>query len=109
MTDIETSVIAVQNPKRKYAFSLKVDSAGALEFDSDGKTIKVFDVFEADGTTKKTMIECDVKWSHRTAAVGDTWEPFMATPWDDLTHGQKLWTDLNNGVYGSIDESDLEG
>jgi len=107
--DIETSVIALQNPVRKYAFTVKTDANGELELDSNGKAIKIFNVFEDDGTTKKTTIECDVKWAHRTDAVGDIWEPFMCTPWDTAAHGKKLWTDLNNGVYGAIDESDLEG
>ena len=102
---INTTLLAARNPKRKYAFSIKLDENGNAVQPLE----KVFDVFEDDGVTKVTLIDVECKWSHRAEAAPDTWEPFMCTPWDDYEHSQKLWTDLNNGVHGAIDESDLEG
>ena len=99
-----TTLLEARNPKRKYAYSLKTDENGDIKVPFE----KVFDVFEDDGVTKKTMIYLECKWSHRAEAAPDTWETFNCTPWDDYEHSQKLWTDLNNGVHGEIDESDLE-
>lgn len=45
------------------------------------------------------VIDCEIQCDK----FGDEWLSFGATPYDTEQHGKKLWEDLNNGVYGSID------
>ena len=86
--------------------SHNINENGAAVTDENGKLV-LEPVLEDDGVTKQKLIWCETKWSH----LGDDtqeWLPFKVTPYDTMVHGQKLWTDLNNGVHGAIDSSEVD-
>lgn len=45
----------------------------------------------------KSSIDCTIE-------IGGIKHPFTATPNDSEFHGQKLWNNLNSGIYGPIAE-----
>ena len=104
--DINTTLLAIRNPKWFYHKVVKADENCEDVLDSEGNVQYEF-IYESDGTTKQKLIHCETKWSHLGDESQD-WKPFNVTPYDTMAHGQKLWTDLNNGVHGDIDSSDLD-
>lgn len=106
MGDINTTLLGIRNPKWVYNVVMKTDENGVAVTDENGKFV-LEPVLEDDGVTKQKLIWCETKWTH----LGDDtqeWLPFKVTPYDTMAHGQKLWTDLNNGVHGAIDSSEID-
>jgi hypothetical protein len=106
MGDINTTLLGIRNAKWVWHMSIKVDENGEDDLDENGN-LQFVHIYEDDGVTKQKLIWCETKWSH----LGDDtqeWLPFKVTPYDTMVHGQKLWTDLNNGVHGAIDSSEVD-
>tara|TARA_R100001510_G_C7548448_1_gene133176 strand:- start:43 stop:348 length:306 start_codon:yes stop_codon:yes gene_type:complete len=96
---INTTLIAVRNPRWHTLKDFKRDENGASVKDESGNHI-IVDVLDKNGNTIK-VIECETKWTH----LGDDtqeWTPFTANPEDTEEHGKALHADLVAGKHGAI-------
>ena len=96
---LNTTLLAVRNPKWETLKDYKYDSDGNVVNDSDGNPVEVI-INDADGNPKK-VIQCEAKWTHLGDSSQD-WLPFCANSEDVEKHGRDLYAALVNGDHGAI-------
>ena len=100
---INTTLIAVRNPKWLTIKLERYDADGKIVNDAEGKPIMDI-VNDSEGNPIK-VIECECQWSH----LGDEtqeWLPFTADLNDTEQHGKDLYTALVNGDHEAIADED---